>query len=95
MTEPARKAQLKALVHALSPAAITVVRALENTATFIPMSPDSMDVSPPAMNATAVRPPSSMWNLPPVSVFLGGGVKKRERERVSRRVVFTQIEYVG
>jgi hypothetical protein len=39
MTEPARKATLKASIHALPPAAITVVRALENTATFMPISP--------------------------------------------------------
>ena len=66
MTEPARNAVLKASVQALEPAAMMVVRALENTATFMPIRPETMDVTPPATKAMAVSPPSSMWNSPPV-----------------------------
>ena len=66
MTLPARNAVLKASVHGLLPAAITVVRALENTATFMPIHPESIDVKPPATKETQVNPPSSMWNSPPV-----------------------------
>ena len=48
MAEPARNAVLKASVQALEPAAMMVVRALENTATFMPIRPETMDVTPPA-----------------------------------------------
>ena len=66
ITDPARKAVLKASVQALGPAAITVVRALEYTATFMPIKPETIEVTPPATKETAVRPPSWMWNSPPV-----------------------------
>ena len=54
ITEPARKAVLKASVQALGPAAITVVRALEYTATFMPIKPETIEVTPPACD---------YWNL--------------------------------
>ena len=57
MTDPARKAVLKASVQGLGPAAMTVVRALAKTATFMPMRPEMMEVMPPATKEIAVRPP--------------------------------------
>jgi len=57
MTDPARKAVLKASVQGLGPAAMTVVRALAKTATFMPMRPETMEVRPPATKEIAVRPP--------------------------------------
>lgn len=67
MTAPPLKAVLKAAAQLSSwslgsvlfslPMAPLVVRALAKTATFMPIQPHSIDVSPPIKKQTAVSPP--------------------------------------
>jgi hypothetical protein len=66
VTAPARNAVLKAPFQPTAPSGIadTAVRALENTATFMPIQPESTDVEPPMKKMSDEKPPSAHRKSP-------------------------------